>query len=62
MMTKRILVDDERKKAQKERQKTLQEKLKGKAVADLKASELAELVLLVAQSTGWVDEEGKVMG
>jgi hypothetical protein len=61
MMTKRIEVDDIQKKTSREKAKALRIKLSGKLVAELKQSELLDLVFLLAQSAGLVDGEGKVI-
>ncbi len=51
-----------RKRIDREKEKALRVKLQGKLVTELKQSELLDLVLLLAQSAGLVDGEGKVMG
>ncbi len=59
-MTKRIVVDDIKKKDDREKEKALRVKLQGKLVTELKQSELLDLVLLLAQSANLVDGEGRV--
>lgn len=61
-MTKRIVVDDILKKDNREKEKALRVKLRGKLVTELKQAELLDLVLLLAQKAGLVDGEGKVIG
>lgn len=61
-MTKRIVVDDIQKKDNREKEKALRVKLRGKLVTELKQSELLDLVLLLAQKAGLVDGEGMVIG
>lgn len=54
-MTKRIVVDDAKKKSAREREQALREKLKGKDAAKLSQAELAELVLLLAMKAGLLE-------
>jgi hypothetical protein len=61
-MTKRILIDDTQKKDDREKEKSLKDKLRGKLVTELKQTELFDLVTLLAQKAGLVDGEGKIIG
>ena len=58
---RRVSVEDAQKKERMERERSLRDRLQGKAVSDLNQTEIAELILLLAGQAGLVDGQGRVI-
>lgn len=59
-MRKLVQIDTARGLARKQAKDQLRGKLDGKSVKDLKQEDLVELILLIADLQGLIDEEGHV--
>ena len=55
---RRVLVEDAQKKERMEKERSLHDRLRGKAVTELNQTEIAELILLLAGQAWWMSREG----